>query len=239
MTSSTALANRPGGLQKMDKALDYILMDASGSMSSKWRDMTRAVNAYADTLRWDAVNTHFMIQVFDTTYPDWLQIDADLPQVPDLTNEYSLSPSFGGTPLYDAINLMCCRLRDLDPPKCSIIIATDGEEADSQSTSLVQAKALLDWCRAKGWQVTFIGCDFNNMEQAGELGANEHTAIGVAKANLEPAMKALADKRKRYGLYGESMHYSDEEKQQFGGYLNAPPQNKDDDYDSPKYDSPK
>jgi hypothetical protein len=117
---------------------------------------------------------------------------------------------------------MATRLRDLDPPRASIVIVTDGDENSSRYTDLTQAKALLDWMRAKGWQITFIGAGFNNSRQARALGANEHTAIGVEKMRLTDATGALAKKRARYGLYGESMHYTDEEKQQFGGYLNGP-----------------
>jgi hypothetical protein len=117
---------------------------------------------------------------------------------------------------------MATKLRDLDPPRASIVIVTDGDENASKFTSSDQAKALLDWMRAKGWQITFIGADFNNRRQAHTLGANEHTSIGVQQKRLSDATAALAAKRARYGLYGEAMHYTDAEKQTFGGYLNGP-----------------
>lgn len=202
--------------------LDYILLDGSGSMVSQWYDMQEAIQCYVDGLAAERVNSQIIFHVFDDTAPDLIHRD----QVPvDKWESLRTAPIgsyFGGTPLYDAVQLMCHRLRDLDPPRCSILIVTDGDEADSKFTTQLQAKQFLDWCRAKGWQVTFIGANFNNSMQAAALGATEHNAIGVERKQLSNATSALAKKRARYGLYGESMHYSDDEKQQFGGYLNAP-----------------
>ena len=99
---------------------------------------------------------------------------------------------------------------------------TDGEENASQFTDLIRAKAILNWMRAKGWQVTFIGANFNNSQQASLLGGHPASAIGVSTQRLADATGALAAKRARYGLYGEPMHFSDDEKQEFGGFLGGP-----------------
>jgi hypothetical protein len=123
------------------------------------------------------------------------------------------------TPLYDAINLMCRKLRDLDPPKASIVIVTDGDENGSNHTSADQARALLDWCRAKGWQVTFLGADFNNSKQAKLLGADETNTIGVRKQKLLEAGKSLGDKRLKHALYGDDINFSEDERKNFGGFL--------------------
>jgi hypothetical protein len=48
----------------------------------------------------------------------------------------------------------------------------------------------------------------------------------VERKHLASAAANLAKKRARYGLYGEDMHWTDEEKQQFGGYLNPPTEKK-------------
>jgi len=126
---------------------------------------------------------------------------------------------FSMTPLYDAINLMGRKLRDLDPPRCAITIVTDGDEQGSSFTNLTQAKSILDWCRAKGWQVTFIGAEFNNAKLAASLGCNPSAAIGVDRKLLPDAARSLAKKRAMYGLYGDAMHFSDDERQEFGGFL--------------------
>jgi hypothetical protein len=167
------------------------------------------------------IRSQVVVQVFDSTDLEYIARDVAIEAWTPLRQE-PIGAHWGSTPLYDAINVMAQRLRTLDPPRASIVIVTDGEECASRFTDLTQAKAFLDWMRAKGWQVTFIGANFNNEEQARALGANEHTAIGVSQKRLADATAALAKKRARYGLYGESMHYTDDEKQKFGGFLAAP-----------------
>jgi hypothetical protein len=73
--------------------------------------------------------------------------------------------------------------------------------------------------RSMGWQVTFLGCDFENSRQAKLLGANDENAIGVSAKRLVDATSLLAEKRARYGLYGTDMNMSKDEKNEIGGLL--------------------
>lgn len=211
---------------KSNTQLDYILLDGSGSMETKWWDTLLAIEAYVQGTKAANILSRVLLQTFDSNDKDCIQRDSLIenwiPADGGGDPDKAIGAWWTSTPLYDAIRLMGARLNEIDPPRCSIVIVTDGEENCSQFTTLEEAKAVLDWCRAKGWQVTFIGAEFNNWRQASKLGANEHTSIGVQQKKLADATAALAKKRARYGLYGEAMHYSDDEKQQFGGYLNPP-----------------
>jgi len=215
---STQIMHRPGGLQKSEQQHDYILLDGSSSMQSGWWDSLDAIEAYVRGVRDAHIDSHIILQTFDSQAPDCVQRDIPITQWKSLREE-PVGAHWGMTPLYDAINTMCRRLRDLDPPRCSIVIVTDGDENASQYTDLVQAKALLDWCRAKGWQVTFIGAQFDNARQAALLGSSAESAIGVSQKRLTDAAKSLAAKRARYGRTGDDMHFSEDERQQFGGFL--------------------
>ncbi len=208
-------------LETRKTQLDYILLDGSGSMQDKWWNTLDAIEAYIAGLRAENVNSQIVLSTFDTVSIDYIHRDVPIADWRPL-REAPIGAFWTSTPLYDAINSMCRRLRDWDPPRCSIVIATDGGENASQVTSLPQAKTLLDWCRAKGWQITFIGASFDNAAQAALLGADPASAIGVSQKHLADATAALAAKRARYGLYGEPMHYTDAERQQFGGYLSGP-----------------
>ncbi|HEY0724709.1 MAG TPA: vWA domain-containing protein, partial [Pyrinomonadaceae bacterium] len=201
--------------------LDYILLDGSGSMQDKWWDTLAAVEAYVQGTKAANILSRVLVQTFDSNDKDCIQRDVPIAEWKSVLDE-PIGAWWSSTPLYDAIRLMGSRLNDIDPPRASIVIVTDGDENCSQFTTLEEAKAVLDWCRAKGWQVTFIGAEFNNWSQASKLGADAATSIGVQTKKLADATAALAKKRARYGLYGEDMHYSDDEKQQFGGYLNPP-----------------
>jgi hypothetical protein len=208
------LAHRPGKLQAAQ--LDYILLDGSSSMMGKWWDSIGALRGFMDVLTAQNIGSHVILQVFDSHDIESIQKDCTLADCGDLSD---IGAHWGMTPLYDAINLMGRRLRDLDPPKCSIVIVTDGEETGSKVTTADQARAILDWCRAKGWQVTFIGADFNNCKQAQLLGADDSNSLGVQKTRLLETGKALGEKRVKHALFGDDINFSEDERKNFGGYL--------------------
>lgn len=202
--------------------LDYVLLDGSGSMADKWWETLAGLQAFCDVLRAENIHSHAILQVFDSTDIEFLQRDSLLSEWKPLTGSAPISYHGGGTPLYDAVNIMVRRLADLDPPRASIVIVTDGFENGSKVTSAEQARNLLDWCRAKGWQVTFLGADFSNYSQAAQLGAEPRNAIGVAQARLEDAGKLLGKKRVDNARSGRDMDFTKDEQQDFGGYLPSP-----------------
>jgi hypothetical protein len=201
--------------------IDVWLIDGSGSMSENWWPTMAALDAYLQVLKDTNINSQIIAATF-AREDHWLvernHLVRDCPGFVD----QPLRAYFSTTPLYDAINMMGRSLRDLDPPKATCMIVTDGGENASQYTNLDQAKAILNWMRAKGWQVIFFGCDFNNSAQAKALGANEDTAIGVGKMLLTDAARLLAKKRAIYGHGGDNIHFSPDEQQQFGGMLPPP-----------------
>lgn len=205
--------------------LDFILLDGSGSMCSKWFDTLAGIDAYVASLRDANIQSLIKLSVFTThgfentlsmytarefSVSDWLPL-----------RDHPIGAHFGSTPLYDAINSMGRELHDLNPTRCAITIVTDGEENMSKTTR-VQARSILDWCRAKGWQVTFIGAEFDNRSTAAQLGGTPTSCIGVNMKHLPDATRSLAKKRANYALSGSPMHWTEDEQQQFGGYLASP-----------------
>lgn len=215
----TKLITRSGTL--LAPQLDYILVDGSSSMQDKWWDFMASLDTFVTTLREHNLNSHLICSVFDTRDVAMIQRDQKLEDALSFTSE-PLGSTWGMTPLYDAINALGRHLRDLDPERASILIATDGEENASQYTDQTQARAILDWMRAKGWALTFIGCDFNNSAQARALGISDSNSIGVQKALLSDATRNLAQKRTRHYHTGQDISFTDDEKTQFGGLLGGP-----------------
>lgn len=213
--SRKQLAIREGKL--LAPQMDYILLDGSSSMASKWYDTLRGLDAFMDVLRANNIHSHGVLSMFNGQIGD-VYLDSVISQWPAQLSDAVPGPS-GMTSLYDAIGMMVREMAHLDPDKASIVIVTDGDDTSSTHIDVVQAKALLDWCRAKGWQVTFLGADFNNEAQAGLLGADSSNSVGVAKKMLAAAGKSLGEKRARHAMGGADMNFSGEEKQQFGGYL--------------------
>jgi hypothetical protein len=219
MTATTALAHRATTPERSVLQHDYILLDTSSSMMVQWGDVRDSVNAYLEGLRRENVKSQIVLHQFNSHEPNLIAYDTPIDEMPP---RIEVGGPNGRTPLYDAIALMGMRLRDLDPPRAAVLIVTDGEEFGSEFTDLNQARAILDWIRAKGWQVTFIGANFNNEQQAAFLGADATSAIGVSTQRLVDATRELAKKRARHFLYGTPMSWSDEDRQNFGGYLGGP-----------------
>lgn len=202
--------------------LDYILLDGSGSMIGKWDDTLAGLEGYFTTLRAAGLNSHGILHVFDSPNLEYIQRDSAIEHWPPF-DRFNVDIPGGGTPLYDALNIAVRNMAALDPERATIVIVTDGDSNGRQQTTRDEAKALLDWCRAKGWQVIFLGADFDNQRDALQLGARKQEFIGVQRARLGEAGEALAKKRLRYGAGGDDIGFSDDEKTTFGGYLAAPP----------------
>lgn len=205
--------------------LDFILLDASSSMTlggipNRWHSCLAAIDAYIAELEAQGIQSFGMLRTFSghRGQLDYFSgAEGPIATWPKPLGSH-IGMSSGGTPLYDAIAQMGLELREIDPLRCAVTICTDGEATGSLTTE-IQARAILDWMRAKGWQVTFIGCDFDNSRIAGLLGANPQSAIGVQQYLLTDAARSLAKKRANYALSDAPMHWSTEEQQQFGGYL--------------------
>lgn len=217
---SRSLITRPGALQAPQ--LDYILVDGSSSMKDKWWSSMAALDGFLDVLKSRNAHSHGIVSVFDSHNLGIIHRDSLIAEWRSFAAE-PLASTWGMTPLYDAINNMARHMRDLDPPNASIVILTDGDEIGSQFTDVNQARALLDWCRAKGWQVTFLGCDFDNDSQAAQLGANATNSIGVRKELLPEAGKLLGQRRANNMSDPDTdINFTEDEKTKFGGYLGGP-----------------
>jgi hypothetical protein len=82
--------------------------------------------------------------------------------------------------------------------KLAIIIMTDGLENASQEYSHAAAKALLDDCRARNWQVIFLGASFDNATQAASYGNSMAATVAASAACLPEAMAETAAQIRAY-----------------------------------------
>lgn len=223
MTDSTNIMNAPqSGLTTENRiaTADYILVDGSGSMYAHWADAMAALDAYV--IERGPVHDKIVMTIFDGSHnrpPRLVTARDSTPATWARVSDGETQPLGGMTPLYDGINAMGRWARDTNPIRPGVaIIVTDGEE-NCSTTTQVQAKAILDWMRAKGWTIKFIGANFDNSKQAAVLGGDKTEAIGVSSARLIDAAKALAKKRNLHAQYGTPMAWSEQDHEQFGGYL--------------------
>jgi uncharacterized protein with von Willebrand factor type A (vWA) domain len=187
---------------------DYLLLDRSGSMSTQWSEALQAINAYVRGLG-SRVNTRLMMATFDDEY-EIVRRDLHPLQWKAITKE-EVGPR-GGTALNDAIGRIVAQAKADNPDKAAIVIMTDDGENASQEVTDEQAKALLDECRARGWQVIFLGMGHDNSGLAQGYGADPNQTIAAGKASLAVTMAKAAEKRAAYSKTGAHISFSDSEK---------------------------
>ncbi len=193
---------------------DFILLDRSGSMASLWSEALGSINSYVQKLAEDKVDTGVTLAAFDERAGKLdFQIIRDriVPSTWLTVTNTEVAPR-GNTPLNDAVGEIVTRAKAGKYDKVAIIIMTDGEENASKELSIQQAKSLLDDCRLKGWQVIFLGANFDNARQAGSYNNNVNATVSMSVGTMRATTSSLASKRAFYGVTGQSMAFTDEEK---------------------------
>jgi hypothetical protein len=201
---------------------DFILLDRSGSMQVLWSEALHSVNAYVKKLAEDQVDTGVTLATFDKDGEELkfeIVRDRIIPSTWKPVSSEDAIPR-GMTPLNDAIGrivtLAKAGFNGTPFDKLALVIMADGLENASREYSHKAAKTLLDDCRAKNWQVIFLGANFDNAAQAEAYGSVAAQSMAVGAASLSAAMSATAAKRRAYAGAGAPMLYSEEEKRRFG-----------------------
>jgi len=156
-----------------------VIVDKSGSMASKTKDVIDGFNAYVDGLsEEDKVEYLFSLTLFDTQVA-YRDVAIPLPRVRKLDKK-SYQPS-GNTALNDAIG-MTVRKVDADHPdvhKVVTVIMTDGEENSSREWTHDAVKALIQEKENEGnWTFVFLGAAPDAWDQGRGYGI---PAANVAK----------------------------------------------------------
>jgi hypothetical protein len=72
--------------------------------------------------------------------------------------------------------------------KTVIVVMTDGEEDHSREVTKQGAKAALDCCKAKSWQVVFLGADFDAFGEASQVGVAAGQTLNMTVGNYGATM---------------------------------------------------
>lgn len=185
-----------------------ILIDGSGSMQSRWAEAVASVNGYARGVK-TADGAKTALAIFNNVN------DFKVVREPTDAREWSDwhgHEPIGGTPLYDAVAKLIVYANNINDPKTVLIIITDGEENASQLYNKDTVKALLDTCRARGWEVQFLGVDFDNFAQAQSVGNKRGSTISTVQGQYVNTMGMMAAKSQNYAATGASMDWMESER---------------------------
>jgi len=210
LMTKSELRRIPHQISREATMKSYILLDRSGSMSSRWEETISAVNNYATTLAKEAPDASLTVATFDTPAAgiafevirsdqkcsDWKAIGV-----------IEASPR-GYTPLFDAIARLMGLAEAAAPDQGAIVVVTDGAENASRETTREGAKAAFDRARAKGWQVVFLGADFDAFGEASSVGTMPAQTLNATKGNLGATMGIMAASTARYMATGATMDWS-------------------------------
>ena len=144
----------------------YILMDKSGSMSSKVVNAVKSINDYLKELPED---TNVYFTSFDSN-------SYDVVRSTTIKHYDTVMPveinARGGTPLYDSTARLINKAISDAPDKAVFVIMTDGFENCSTDFTFEQIQKLLKSIQnERKWEVVFLGAEFTDVNsQAQGLG---------------------------------------------------------------------
>lgn len=172
-----------------------MLLDRSGSMESRWAEALGAVNAYVKALG----EADVTLATFDGM--DGLKFEVIRDHVAssawkDVTPAEA-APR-GMTPLYDAFARIVALADAAAREKTVVIVMTDGTENASREVSRKDARAIVDRCQSKGWQVVFLGADFDAFGEADLMGVPMAGTLNVRTGRYDAAFRKLAQRTREF-----------------------------------------
>lgn len=200
---------------KKDKLSVYILLDRTGSMQVRWVEALSSVNAYVEKLAKDKAKAAVTLALFDrhANGPQFDVIrDKQSPADWKPVSDADATPR-GDTPLYDAVGKLVNLAEQENSEKAVLVVMTDGQENSSREMTRESAKAALERCKRRGWQVVFLGADFDAVTQASTVGVMRANSLNMSVGNYAATMDSLGEKTVAYAASGSGISFSEADRQ--------------------------
>jgi uncharacterized protein YegL len=202
----------------------FMLLDRTGSMQRRWDEAVNALNVYVDEVVKAAGSDllteqdRVTLACFDrwqtgTTF-DVLRDAVPLTGWKPLRTD-EVTPR-GDTPLLDAVVRLAAVAEAKGSEKTVVVIMTDGEENASSEVTKDGARAAIERLQKRGWQVVYLGADFDAFDQAGRVGVGAAATLSAASGHIVDAMRATARETRTYRITGAPMAFRDADRKQSG-----------------------
>ena len=201
MNSNNSQTVPLGGKQRV---LVSVILDKSGSMSTKVQDVIGGFNLYLDELAKEpAVDYGFSLTLFDTVV-EMKYKAVPLAKVAKL-DDASYRPS-GNTALLDAIGNTVQTASTDGFDKTIAVIMTDGEENSSREWTLHAIRELIKSKEAAGnWTFVFLGANLDAFAQGASLGVPMANAVRYDPANYRGVYASLSKSTNLFSAAPERM----------------------------------
>jgi uncharacterized protein YegL len=188
MNSNESQSVPSGGKQRV---LVNVILDKSGSMSTKVQDVIGGFNLYLDELAKEpAVDYGFSLTLFDTVV-EMKYKGVPLASVAKL-DDRSYRPS-GNTALFDAVGNTVQTVSTDGFAKTITVIMTDGEENSSREWTLQAIRELIRGKEAAGnWTFVFLGANLDAFAQGANLGVPTANSVRYDPRNYREVYTSLS-----------------------------------------------
>ena len=194
MNSNSPQSAQSSGKQRV---LVNVILDKSGSMSTKVQDVIGGFNLYLDELaKESAVDYGFSLTLFDTVV-EMKYKAVPLTKVAKLDDK-TYRPS-GNTALYDAVGNTVQTVGAEGFDKIITVIMTDGEENSSREWTIEAIRELIRSKEAAGnWTFVFLGANLDAFTQGTSLGVRVANSVRYDSANYRGVYASLAQNTNRF-----------------------------------------
>jgi len=186
---------------KLKKVTNLIIIDASGSMSSKKEEVIGGLKQLFELIR-STKSVKQRTVVLDFSGAKDVRVLVDTDQNPEdlLAEGYSVR---GMTALYDAIGYGFSLVEK--DKNVFVNILTDGDENDSKEYKYSDIKDLITTKqKEKNWVVTFMGTTIDSIERAKSMGVHSGNTTFFAD-NGSGVSKSRGISNKAYANYASSL----------------------------------
>lgn len=198
----------------------FVLLDRTGSMARRWDEAISSVNAYVAQVR-TTMGEDLLTDEDRVTLAafDRFSNGMDFKVLRDGQHLKAWTPLTvgevhprGDTPLLDAVVRIAALAEARKAEKTVLVIMTDGEENASTEATKDTAKAAITRLQDRGWQVVYLGADFDAFAQAQALGIARGQTIAMSAGHFVRGMVSTASGTATYAMTGQDMQYSREDR---------------------------
>lgn len=194
----------------------FILLDRSGSMGALWSEAIPSINSFAQAFAAGAPTGKLTVMLFDLDMGRVCveQLRSAVPVASWRPMTATEASPRGGTPLFDAIGRLVALAETTGATKTSIVIMTDGAENSSRELGRAAAQGALDRCRARGWDVVFLGASWDATNQAAQVGTQASNTMNVSAGSHSHTMQHLGARAAGYssGVIGANAPLTEQER---------------------------